>query len=291
MKTDFCGRQDTKTSIPLFPTGPLSIEVEYKAKSSYPVVPSSSPEGTVGVHIAAPIYSPRQHRTWEVMLKKHFKLACRHLCPQYLQGLELLKFPKRSVPLLANSSTILQQSSQWQIVRVEGLVAPQIFFSLLANKLFPCTDFIRHFDEIDYTPAPDTFHDQIGHLPMLTHQRFAEFFHLFGLAGSRAETHDELQWFNRIYWFTVEFGLINPTVHRVHPNPAQTCIYGAGLASSCGEILHSLSPGVHRRPFQIEAVIQTDFDIHQMQETLFEIESFDELEFQFKSWASVKGFL
>ena len=90
--------------------------------------------------------------------------------------------------------------------------ALKIFFKLLANKLFPCTDFIRHQDELDYTPAPDTFHDQVGHLPMITNQKFADFFHLFGLAGTKVRTAEELEWFNRTHWFTVEFGLINSTV-------------------------------------------------------------------------------
>lgn len=279
--------------VPL-PSLPLSVEVEYKAKSSYPVVPSASPEGTIGKNILPPEYSSMQHTTWETMFRKHADLVAqnKHLCQEYTKGLRALHFPTNRVPQLAQSSEALRQCSDWQLMRVEGLVPPEKFFALLANKIFPCTDFIRHFDELDYTPAPDTFHDQLGHLPMLTDLRFANFFHLFGLAGSRAKTPEEVMWFNRIYWFTVEFGLINPTAHAGrNRDPSQARIYGSGIASSCGEIVVSLSDQVAKLPFNLNLVCATEFDIHHMQEKLFEIESFDELESKFKAWATEKGYL
>lgn len=279
--------------VPL-PSLPLSIEVEYKAKSSYPVVPSTSQEGTIGKDIQPPQYSSMQHTTWETMFRKHADLVAqnKYLCSEYTRGLGLLHFAQNRVPHLAQSSETLHACSEWQLMRVEGLVPPEKFFALLANKMFPCTDFIRHYDELDYTPAPDTFHDQVGHLPMLTDLRFANFFHLFGLAGSRAKTSEEVMWFNRIYWFTVEFGLINPTAHAGRKHDAsQARIYGSGIASSCGEILVSLSDKVTKLPFNLNVVCATEFDIHHMQEKLFEIESFDELESKFKDWAIQKGFL
>lgn len=280
------------SEIPPLPTGALSIEVEYKAKSSYPVVPSPSIEGTIGHNIIAPTYSQEQHETWKELLKKQKNLVQTYLCQEYIEGVKYLKFPAERIPSLAYSSQELKKCTDWQVIRAEGLVSPVNFFALLANKVFPCTDFIRHIDEIDYTPAPDTFHDQIGHLPMITHSRFAAFFHLFGIAGAAAKTEEEVEWFNRIYWFTVEFGLINPTAHLgKERKPALTRIYGAGIASSCGEILYSLSDKVKKVPFNIDTVINTDFDIHHMQELLFEISSFDELENEFRNWAMRKGFL
>ncbi|APJ05101.1 phenylalanine 4-monooxygenase [Silvanigrella aquatica] len=256
------------------------------------MIPSSSVEGTIGSKIMAPVYSQDQHLTWKKMYEKQQELIQSHLCKEYMEGIQYLQFPLDRVPLLARSSEALKKCTDWQIIRVEGLVSPVNFFALLANKLFPCTDFIRHMDEIDYTPAPDTFHDQIGHLPMITNKRFAEFFNLFGIAGSRAKTEEEVMWFNRIYWFTVEFGLINETTHwEEKRDPALTRIYGAGIASSCGEILYSLSDKVTKHSFDIERITNTEFDIHHMQDQLFEIESFDELETEFRNWAFKKGFI
>jgi phenylalanine-4-hydroxylase len=278
-------------SIPI-PEGALSIEVEYKAKSSYPVVPSPSVEGTIGSKIIAPEYSKEQNETWNKMYEKQRVLVQDHLCEEYINGIHHLKFPLDKIPKLADSSEALKKCTEWQVIRAEGLVSPVNFFALLANKVFPCTDFIRHADEIDYTPAPDTFHDQIGHLPMITHNRFAEFFHLFGIAGSAAKNEEELMWFNRIYWFTVEFGLINETAHKGNNrDPKLTRIYGAGIASSCGEILYSLSDKVKKHPFNIDKIIETDFDIHHMQDQLFEISSFEELETEFRNWARKKDFI
>lgn len=279
--------------IPL-PQLPLSIEVQYKAKSSYPIIPSKSKEGTIGKDILPPTYSQEQNQTWQKLFAKHNNLVREnsYLCKEYIAGLDFLQFSSQSVPALAEVSEKLKKITGWQIIRVEGLVPAEKFFALLANKLFPCTDFIRHQDELDYTPAPDTFHDQVGHLPMITNDRFAEFFHLFGLAGCSVKTEEQLMWFNRIYWFTTEFGLINPTAHHKdkHDN-SKGQIYGAGIASSCGEILYSLSEQVKKAPYDLTAISQKDFDIHHMQEFLFEIESFDELEQKFKAWAIHNSFL
>jgi len=275
------------------PSGSLSVEVEYKAKSSYPLVKSSSPEGTIGPKINPPIYSPEQNTTWEMLMEKHGELiqSGQYLCSEYKSGLKKIDFSRKKVSELKSASEAIKTSTGWEIIRVEGLVSPENFFKLLSNKVFPCTDFIRHRDEIDYTPAPDTFHDQIGHLPMITDKRFADFFHLFGLAGTRAKSEEEIEWFNRIYWFTVEFGLLNPTVATDHYDPKQSVIYGAGIASSCGEMIHSLSSKVKKLPFDLEIVINTDFNIHHMQNTLFEISSFDALEHAFRTWAIKHGFL
>ncbi|WP_186648719.1 phenylalanine 4-monooxygenase [Fluviispira vulneris] len=288
MTSEFFNKQ---RNIPI-PEGTLSIEVEYKAKSSYPIVASPSVEGTIGEKIITPTYSQEQHKTWKIMLNKQSKLVQGNLCDEYIEGMNLLNFPKEKIPSLAQSSETLRKCTGWQIIRAEGLVSPKYFFALLANKVFPCTDFIRHIDEIDYTPAPDTFHDQAGHLAMITNQRFAEFFHLFGIAGAHAKNDAEVMWFNRIYWFTVEFGLINPTAHAGSKRDHKQCrIYGAGIASSCGEIIYSLSEKVKKLPFSLDVITETDFDIHHMQDLLFEIESFDELEYEFRRWATKKGFL
>jgi phenylalanine-4-hydroxylase len=280
-------------NIPL-PSPPLSMDVEYKAKSSYPVIPSASAEGTVGSCILPPVYSTEQNQTWKILFEKHQNLikSNSYLCKEYLEGLDLLKFNTNEVSKLAEVSNNLKKISGWQIIRVEGLVPPQKFFAMLANKVFPCTDFIRHYDEIDYTPAPDTFHDQVGHLPMLTHNRFSEFFYLFGIAGCSTKSEADVELFNRIYWFTTEFGLIK-SCNQGSSNAGEqkSQIYGAGIASSCGEIVFSFSDKVKKIPFNLDLICNTNFNIHHMQDTLFEISSFDELESEFKNWAKQKKFL
>lgn len=274
------------------PTGKLSTEVEFKARPSDPIQRSPSPEGTIGSAILPPHYAEEQHSTWSELYKRQGAILAGRVCDEYLRGRELLGFPSQRVPELAALSERMRQATGWQVIRVEGYVPESIFFKLLANKCFPCTDFIRHPTELEYTPAPDMFHDLMGHLPLITHPRFASFFHAYGLAGTNTRSEEEIAWLGRIYWFTVEFGLMNPNAHQ----PAlrrtnETVIYGAGIVSSVGEILHSLSPVVKKEPFNIEALSQRVFDIHHMQDTLFEITSFDELESEFRRWASEKGLL
>ena len=279
-------------SIPQIPSGKLSTEVEFKARPSSPIMPSPSAEGTIGEDIQPPVYAPEQHSTWAELFRRQNALLKGRVCDEYLAGRALLKYPSERVPTLAELSARLKSATGWQIIRVEGYVPENIFFKLLANKCFPCTDFIRHPTELEYTPAPDMFHDLMGHLPLITNPRFASFFHAYGLAGYAAKTETEVAWLGRIYWFTVEFGLMNPNAHNpsVH-RKEQTTIYGAGIVSSVGEIAHSLSDVVKKEPFSPERLANRVFDIHHMQDTLFEIASFDELESEFRRWASDKGLL
>jgi phenylalanine-4-hydroxylase len=201
-----------------------------------------------------------------------------------------MDFSSNHVPHLAYASERLERRTGWRVVRVDGYVPEDVFFKILGNKAFPCTDFIRHPEELEYTPAPDMFHDLMGHLPMITNPRFAQFFHEYGLAGLRAKTPEQVAMLGRIYWFTVEFGLINPTAHTgAKRDPNQCRIYGAGISSSVGEIIHSLSDEVKKEPFDIDRIAATEFDIHEMQPLLFEIGSFDELESEFSRWSREQG--
>lgn len=270
----------------------LSVEVEFKALPSPPISPSPSPEGTIGKDIIPPVYAQVQHDTWKTLFARQSQLLEGRVCEEYIAGRNVLNYESDRVPSLADLSEKMRSCTGWQSVRVNGYVPEPVFFSLLNDKLFPCTDFIRHPTELEYTPAPDMFHDLIGHLPMLTNPRFASFFHLFGQAGMNAHNEDEVKWLGAIYWYTVEFGLLNPTAHH-GPNhdPKQAKIYGAGISSSVGEIEYSLSDAVKKVPFDIDVVAQTPVEIHHMQEQLFEIESFDELEREFRRWATEKNLL
>lgn len=272
------------------PSGPLSVDVVFKARPSEPLRPSPSPEGTLGTSIRPPIYAPEQHSTWTTLFKQQTAMLPGRVCQEYLDGRACMDFPSGRVPHLAYASERLERRTGWRVVRVNGYVPEDVFFKILGNKAFPCTDFIRHPDELAYTPAPDMFHDLMGHLPMITNPRFAGFFHEYGLAGLRAKNEDHVAMLGRIYWFTVEFGLINPTAHwGDRRDPSQSRIYGAGISSSVGEILHSLSDKVVKEPFNIDKIASTTFDIHEMQPRLFEISSFDELEREFRRWSKEQG--
>lgn len=270
--------------------GPYSVPVEFKAKPSHPIKPSPSAEGTVGKDILPPIYADEQHSTWTMLYKRHEALIEGRLCNEYIEGRKLMQFPKGRVPHLAEISEHMCKYSGWQLARVDGYVPESTFFQILAQKRFPCTDFLRHPTELEYTPAPDMFHDLMGHIPLFTNPKFASFFHLYGVAGTHARSETEIKMLGRIYWFTVEFGLINPTAHT-SADPAQSRIYGSGIASSVGEIAHSLSPKVKKYPFNIDKIALKEFDLHHMQEELFEISSFEELEKEFKRWATDKNLL
>jgi phenylalanine-4-hydroxylase len=272
------------------PTGPLSVEVVFKARPSDPVHPSPSPEGAMGTTILPPIYAAEQHNTWRELFERQSQVLLGRVCDEYLEGRRCMAFPSDRVPHLAYASEMLERRTGWRVVRVAGYVPEDVFFKILANRAFPCTDFIRHPDEFEYTPAPDMFHDLMGHLPMITNPRFAKFFHQYGMAGMRAKTPEQIQMLGRIYWFTVEFGLINPTAHDgAGRDPARCQIYGAGISSSVGEIVHSLSETVTKKPFDIDLIAATEFDIHKMQPTLFEISGFDELESEFARWSKENG--
>lgn len=271
----------------IFPPGTtLSAEVEFKAQPSLPIKPSPSPEGTIGRQIQPPIFTQTQHDTWHALYTQQEKLLEDRVCKEYIDGRKALHYTSKTIPNLADISEQLRKHSGWQLIRVNGYVPEPLFFQMLGHKCFPSTDFIRHPHELEYTPAPDMFHDLMGHIPMFTNPRFASFFYQYGLAGLNAKSEDDIARLGRIYWFTVEFGLMNPTAHwGSKRDPNATRIYGAGIVSSVGEIPNSLSDKVKRTPFDIDFISQQVFDIHHMQEQLFEIESFDELESEFTRWA------
>lgn len=273
------------------PSGKLAVDVEYKAKPSVPLRPSPSEEGTIGTDILPPIYAHEQHSTWARLYRKQDALLQGRVCKEYLEGRQKLSLPAEHVPHLAYASMMLERQTGWKICRVNGFVPAATFFQILANRCFPCTDFVRHPDELEYTPAPDMFHDLMGHLPMITNPRFAQFFHDYGLAGSRAQSQSIVDELGRIYWFTVEFGLINPTAHDgPQRNPQLSRVYGAGISSSFGEIVHSLEKA-EKIPFNITEIAAREFDIHEMQPSVYEISSFDELESEFHGWARAKKLL
>lgn len=235
--------------------------------------------------VEVPNYTPEEHGTWGLLIENQSNVLPNRACNEFLDGLSEIPFPRHHIPKLADVSDVIQKHTGWILTRVDGLVPDKEFFHLLAEKIFPSTDFIRERNELGYTPAPDMFHDLLGHVPLLVNPRFTAFFEKFGHAGVKAfETnHPGMKMLPRIYWYTVEFGLIQ--------NPEGLRIYGAGIVSSPNEVLYSLSSSPKKYPFDIDAIAAKPYDIWHMQDELFVIESFDQLESEFDRWAKKQGLL
>jgi phenylalanine-4-hydroxylase len=230
----------------------------------------------VGDEIDYPAYSAEDHDVWRLLYARQQELLAGRAADEFLIGLKALGLESDRIPALASVSRKLQQATGWRIARAPGLLDAHDFFSHLARRIFPCTDYIRGRHELDYTPAPDCFHDIFGHTPMIMHPRFADFYQRIGQAALRCKDAATEEALTRIYWFTVEFGLVN--------NPGGLRIYGNGIISSYGETKHSLGDQVKKIPFVPETAGATPYDIWHFQDTLFVIDSFDALGEAFDAW-------
>jgi phenylalanine-4-hydroxylase len=241
------------------------------------------------VHRApVPHYTDVEHETWSLLLKRQEELVPGRACSEFISGLKKINFPKARIPKLADISDTIHQHTGWSLIRVDGLVHPRDFFGLLARKIFPSTDFIRKREELDYTPEPDMFHDLFGHTPLLTSPDFTEFFETFGNVGVNAckkypEEHEVHKMLPRLYWFTVEFGLIQ--------TGAGIRAYGSGSVSSPKELEFCVSDACKKIPWDVNVVAKKDYDIWHLQEEVFVIPSFNELGSSFRGWAKAHQIL
>ena len=234
-----------------------------------------------GDEIAYPDYSDEDQANWKFLFERQMEMLPGRAGAAYLKGVETLGMTPDKIPALADLSRTLERTTGWRVARIPGLLHERDFFTLLSERRFPSTDYIRGGDELDYTPAPDLFHDIFGHMPMLTEPDFADFYQLFGQAALNAEGEDR-QSLERLHWFTVEFGLIR--------DPEEIRIFGAGVNSSKDEVLHALDKA-EQRPFSVQAVIHQDYEVWHLQPILFVAESFDQLVTEFRGWATSRGLL
>lgn len=235
----------------------------------------------VGDEIEYPDYTDQDHANWTFLFERQMEMLPGRAGAAYLKGVDTLGMTPDRIPALADLSRTLEKTTGWTVARIPGLLHERDFFTLLSNRVFPSTDYIRGEDELDYTPAPDLFHDIFGHMPMLTEPDFADFYQLFGKAALNAEGVDR-QSLERLHWFTVEFGLIR--------DPEEIRIFGAGVNSSKDEVLHALEKA-EQRPFSVEAIIAQDYEVWHLQPILFVAESFDQLVTEFRAWAQGRGLL
>jgi phenylalanine-4-hydroxylase len=232
--------------------------------------------------IVYPVYTDEEQLNWKFLYERQVQFLPGRACDEYLEGTKKLNFTSEKIPYLNELSNIFYQTTGWKVARVPGLIHEQNFFELLRRKVFPSTDYIRKKNELDYTPAPDLFHDIFGHMPLLTNKSFASFYQMFGEAALNAEGINR-KYLETFHWFTVEFGLIK--------NPAGMRIYGAGILSSLNEVQNALSKDVQVKEFIPENIVLQEYDVWHLQPILFAIESFEQLELGFKDWTKKVGLL
>jgi phenylalanine-4-hydroxylase len=231
--------------------------------------PEIRPDFTIDQHWER--YSSAEHGVWRTLFRRQASVLPGRACDEFLDGLKKLKLVDDQIPEFERLSDDLEKLTGWRIVAVPSLVPDEIFFHHLANRRFPAGQFIRKPDQLDYIEEPDVFHDVFGHVPMLAHPVFANYMEAYGKGGMRAvaEFH-ALKNLARLYWYTVEFGLIK--------KPEGMRIYGSGIVSSRTESIYAVeSPSPNRIHFDLERVMRTDYRIDDFQESYFVISSFEEL--------------
>jgi len=214
-------------------------------------------------------YVADEHALWRRLYTRQMKLVPRYACDEYLRSLAALD-AGREIPRFDTVSESLAVATRWRLVAVPGLIPDRVFFEHLAGRRFPVTRWLRKPEEFDYIVEPDVFHDFFGHVPMLFDPVFADYMQAYGEGGLKAARLDALTHLARLYWYTVEFGLVRA--------PGGLRVYGAGILSSGGEIVHAIeSPRPRRLLFNLERVLRTEYRIDRYQDSYFVIESFAQL--------------
>lgn len=214
-------------------------------------------------------YTPAQHALWRRLYERQARLIPGRACDVFLDSIKALDV-SQGIPQFDRTTEALYKATGWQLVAVPGLVPDHTFFEHLANRRFPVTVWLREESEFDYIVEPDVFHDFFGHVPLLFNPVFAEHLQEYGKGGLKALKLDGLAFLARLYWYTIEFGLIQ--------SPEGLRIYGAGILSSGGEVDYCLrNAQPNRIPFQVERVMRTLYKIDSYQETYFVIRDFQQL--------------
>ena len=215
-------------------------------------------------------YAAQDHAIWRRLFERQSKTLPGRACEEYLNGLRGLDVAADGIPDFERLSEILDGATGWRIVAVPGLVPDDVFFWHLANRRFPATSWIRAPERMDYLQEPDVFHDVFGHVPLLMNPLFADCMAAYGRGGLKALRLGALPYLARLYWYTVEFGLIR-TGDGLR-------IYGSGIVSSRSESVYALEdPAPNRIGFDLPRIMRTGYRIDDLQTVYFVIESFDQL--------------
>ncbi|MFN3585557.1 phenylalanine 4-monooxygenase [Phenylobacterium sp.] len=215
-------------------------------------------------------YSQAEHDVWITLYERQAKLLPGRAADPFLKGLEALDLHRAGIPDFGRINEELTRLTGWSVVAVPGLVPDDVFFDHLANRRFPAGQFIRKPEELDYLQEPDIFHDVFGHVPMLTDPTFADYMQAYGEGGRRALGLGRLHNLARLYWYTVEFGLLE--------TPQGLRIYGAGIVSSHAESIFALDdPSPNRLGFDLVRVMRTPYRIDDFQQVYFVVPSLQSL--------------
>lgn len=230
--------------------------------------PESAPDWTVPQNWDR--FTADEHAVWDTLFARQTAMLPGRASEAFLRGVDVLRLSKPGIPDFAELSERLMAATGWRVVAVPGLVPDAVFFDHLANRTFVAGNFIRRADQLDYLEEPDVFHDVFGHVPMLADPVFADYMAAYGRGGQRAGSLGALKRLARLYWYTVEFGLVEEA--------GALRIYGAGIVSSHGESVFALDdPSPNRIGFDLNRVMRTDYRIDDYQQSYFVIPGFDEL--------------
>jgi phenylalanine-4-hydroxylase len=214
-------------------------------------------------------YTVAENETWRILMERQMKIMNDRACNEFVAGCEKLALPLDRVPQCYEVTARLQEVTGWSVQPVTALISLTEFFHLLANKKFPAATFIRKKEELDYLKEPDIFHEFFGHCPLLTNQAYADFLEWYGKTALQT-THKIQSLLGRIFWFTIEFGLLRSSVGLR--------IYGGGILSSYEETVYALeSTKPNRHDFNLEEILNTNYRYDQIQDKYFVLNSLNDL--------------
>jgi len=214
-------------------------------------------------------YTDEQHRVWAELVGRMLPEIERHAARAYLEGFEIIGLKRDRLPDLAAISARLAPRTGWTSTPVSGFLPAPAFFEMLASRLFPTTTWLRSKDSLEYTPEPDIFHDVFGHVPMHAHAVFADFLAHYGRVCAGIEDAGVLERLGRLFWYTVEFGLIRER--------GEIKVYGSGLISSHGECRNVIEGRCAVHNFSLDEVLHTPVKVDELHKLLFAVSSFDQV--------------
>lgn len=215
-------------------------------------------------------YTAEDFQVWKILFERQQQNLPGRATEEFLRGIERINFVPDKIPDFSETNPLLKSITGWELAVVPGIIADDIFFSLMANRKFPASTWLRKMSELDYLEEPDMFHDVFGHVPLLTNQAFVDFLQELSKIGlDYIDNKWAIELLSRIYWFTIEFGLIREN--------GQLRIYGAGILSSPGETLYSLGDQPQHFEYNVEQILNTPYRKDVFQERYFIIESYEQL--------------
>lgn len=214
-------------------------------------------------------YTEEQHEVWSKLVGRALPELEKHAAREYLEGLEIIGLQKDRLPNLASISARLAPRTGWSSTAVSGFLPAPAFFEMLSTRRFPTTTWLRSRESLEYTPEPDIFHDVFGHVPMHAHKVFADFLEYYGRVCASIDDAAVLERLGRLFWYTVEFGLI---LQR-----AEVKAYGSGLISSHGECKNVMDGHCTIHRFTLDEVLETPVKVDQLHKLLFAVSSFDQI--------------